>query len=261
MPARWFVPIEGLDPTRVRSHHLHAAVSRWFDQDRAEHDANEKPYAVSPVADDLARHGSVGIEVTTLTERAEAQLMKATSPGSEIRVGNQIRRVAPIRLMQASSWHELASAPPSAQWDLRFETPVTFRSGNRSTPLPTPATVLGGLGRVWERWSPLPLADLQDAAQSAWVSDVSLRSTVVRMPVPGKDGTLRHVVVSGALGSLTIRCDAPHHCRTAGALLGLAAYSGTGSMTLRGLGVTRVAALHDAETSAPVDRHARGEAG
>lgn len=245
MPARWFIPLGQVDPQRVRSHYLHAAVTRWFDHDPAAHAAMDKPYAVSPLTGDPAGpDGAVGIEVGTHTDSAQASLMHSTQPGATIRLGNQIRHVGRPRLIHRASWAQLIADPAPAQWTLQFETPVTFRTGNRSTPLPDTGTILSGLARLWQRWSPIPLEEAAAMTQAAWVSDLDLRSVVVRMPMTGKDGKVRELVTSGSLGTLTLRCDEPRLQPALAALSGLAAYSGVGSMTLRGLGVTRVTSHH-----------------
>ena len=59
MPCRWFVPVLGVDPQRVRLEHVHAAFTRWFDRTPAEHSAGDKPYTVSPLTRD--DRGVVGV--------------------------------------------------------------------------------------------------------------------------------------------------------------------------------------------------------
>lgn len=50
--------------------------------------------------------------------------------------------------MHETTWADLATATPIRRWELRFDTPVTFRSGNRSTPLPQPHTMLTNLAAI-----------------------------------------------------------------------------------------------------------------
>ncbi len=238
MPGRFFVPVPGLDPRRARVEFVHAAFSRWFDHSHAEHTANDKPYAVSPAGCDS--RGKVGVEIATLTDGAAARLAEAVSPGTTVRIGNQIRTVGRPQLMAEATWASLATKVNDSRWDLDFVTPATFRTGDRSTPLPQPRTILAGLERAWQTWSDAPLPALSDLATAVWVCDLELRSSVLPMVVRRADGSRRELTVSGSLGRLTLRCDDPRAAAIAGPLLHLAAYAGVGSMTLKGLGVTRV---------------------
>lgn len=238
MPSRFFVPVPGLDPHRARVEFVHAAFSRWFDQSHAEHTANDKPYAISPASRDDTGH--VGVEVATLTVASAARFAEAAQAGASVRIGNQIRTIGTPRLMWQASWADLATRTADCRWDLDFVTPVTFRSGDRSSPLPHPRTILTGLERAWQAWSDTPLPALGEGAGAVWASDLELSSRVLPMVIGRPDGSRRELTVSGSLGRLTLRCDDPSVASVAGPLLHLASYTGVGSMTLKGLGVTRV---------------------
>lgn len=244
MPARWFVPFEGLDPNRVQSHHLHAAITRWFDDDLASHAANRKPYSVSPPTDDPDADAGLGVQIGTLTDDAGARLMDAACEGTNIRLGSARCVVSgPPRLLQSQSWGRLSGTSSSVgQWQLTFLTPATFRSGNRSSPLPQLRSLMTNLAEVWNLWSPLALDEVttDQAARAVWVSDLDLRSASFLSPLAR--GT-KAIHLSGLLGSMTIRCDERGLRQVVGALLGMAQYSGVGAMTVRGLGVTDVLAL------------------
>ncbi len=237
MPSRWFVPVPGVDPHRVRLEYVHAAFSRWFDQTTDEHAANEKPYALSPVTRD--EQGHPGVEIATLTEQATKQLHAATA-GASIRLGNQIRPVGTPRLMFTESWAELAQNVDDVRWHLEFLTPTTFRSGDRSSPLPRVETVLDGLARAWRLWSGITMEIPQSSAAAVWVSDLNLSNLPVEVRMRGHNGRPRTVVLSGCLGTLTLRSQAPEMAAMVGPLLRSAAYIGVGGMTAKGLGVTRV---------------------
>lgn len=246
MPSRWWVPIPGLTAERVRLDHVHAAVSGWFDHSSVEHRANDKPYAVSPPSRDAA--GGTGIEVAVLTDLALEQLRQATTDGSQIRLGNQVRRVhSPIELA-SESWSDLASDDLADRWTLELATPATFRSGDRSSPLPSVRTILTGLARTWSQWAPpsTPTPVVPDG--SVWVSDLDLRSDRVSVAVRDRStGQRRDLVVSGVMGRVTLRCDDESARSSASSLLRLASYSGVGSMTRKGLGVVRVGPTHRRE--------------
>lgn len=237
MPTRWFVPVPGLDPTRVKLEHVHAAVSGWFDRSLPEHRAGDKPYAVSPPTRD--ERGTAGVEVITLTPDAAARLAETTGSHPEIRLGNQWRRVGTPRVLQHDEWSDLATPRATTDWRIELATPTTFRSGNRSSPLPSVESLTRSARTAWGLWSDIPLPE--GTGDSLWVRDLDLRSEIVPLVVKGADGQPRDIVISGSIGWLVVRHD-PGDLRAA-ALVRATAYSGVGGMTLKGLGVARVAAL------------------
>lgn len=239
MPSRGFVALPGVDPARVRLEHVHAAVSRWFDRCPAEHAATDKPYRISPLGRGPGRI-AVGVEVAALTDAAEERLRAAAVPGEEIRLGNQIRRIADMHPLAAASWQELAAERGDARWDLEFVTPTTFRTGDRSSPLPRVESVLEGLHRAWRLWSDVDLGCGERDWAAVWASDVDLRSATLELRVRRRDGSAQPVTMSGAVGTLVLRCDVPEVASRIGPLLRLASYAGVGGMTLKGMGVTRV---------------------
>lgn len=242
MPSRWWVPIQGIDPTRVALEQVHGAVSAWFDHSDAEHRTDTKPYSVSPLSADPAdreHHPGpqppLGIEIGVLTLEAHRRLMAATTQGMPIRLGSQFGSVGRPHLIQWDDWVTLAEPTGASQWELEFVTPTTFRTRDRSSPLPTPSTVLRRPAEVWSLWSGMPPRRLpRECAEAVWVSDIDGRSHAL---------TLGRLRVSGFVGWLTLRCDEPEIAALIDPLLRLAAYSGVGSGTTKGLGVTRVAAI------------------
>lgn len=246
MPTRWFVPIPGLDPTRVRLDHVHAAVSGWFDRTLAEHRHNDKPYAVSPPTRD--QRGVPGLEVVTLSDTAAVRLAEATATAShtdldgarpQIRLGNQWRALGRPRALHSEAWTQLAQPVEITEWRLDLATPTTFRSGNRASPLPSPEGLIRGARAAWAAWSdtPLPTGD----GSSLWVSDLDVRSQMLPLTIRGADGAARDIRISGITGTIVVRHEPDD--RAAAALVRATAYAGVGAMTLKGLGVARVAAL------------------
>ena len=250
MPARWFVPVRGLDPHRTRLEHVHAAFSAWFDRSEAEHGAGEKPYSISPLTE---RDGQIGVLIGTLTDYAAESVCAAGTLGEEsrsgsqrpmIRLGNQWRQVGRPRRLEQVSWWELAQPREVRSWQLEFLTPTTFRSGDRSSPLPNVATIAAGLERAWTTWCEDPrvreLVRNPRDRSALWVSDIDLRSRVTDLTV-GRAGT--PVRLSGVTGSITLRVDDAGGAAWAGPLLGLAPFCGVGSMRAKGFGVVEVRAV------------------
>lgn len=243
MPSRWFVPIDGIGPGDARLEHIHAAVSRWFDDSTAEHNANDKPYSVSPLTEGHQRR--LGVEIGTLTGWAEERLSTATRKGRTIRLGPTRHPLLGAVLLHQTSWDRLAQPTGGRRWRLTFATPTTFRSGDRSSPLPHVPTILTGLARAWDVWSGQPKwqRDPKTIA-AAWVSDLDLTNDIVTLWRRNPRNNQRtSVLLSGALGTIEIRCDSPEAARVVEPLLRLAEYSGVGSQTGKGLGVTRVEIL------------------
>lgn len=230
MPSRWWVPLEGARPDQVKLEHVHAAVSRWFDRTEQHHAAGVKPYAISPLARGEDRR--VGFEVSTLTAAAEKLLDIATEPPATVRLGIDRALVGRPTRIADESWESLAEPSGADSWDLEFVTPVTFRRGNRASPLPVAGAVLRGLVTSWNALSGLPERELtRQQSDDVWVSDIQGASQ--RM-------TLSGLRLSAFAGRVVYRCDVPATRDLVDALFRLAPYAGVGSAKAKGLGVTRL---------------------
>ena len=234
MPSRWWIPLQGARPDRVRLEHLHAAVSRWFDRSPEQHAAGTKPYAISPLARDADSPG-VGFELATLTAAAEECLLERVVPPATIRLGPDQVLLGEPRKTDTEQWSSLANPSSAGSWDLEFVTPVTFRRGNRSSPLPMAGSVLRGLLDSWNAWSGMPIRNLtRQDSDEIWVSDIDGRSEPM---------TVSGVRLSAFVGRVCFRCDNQAIADLVDPLFRLAPYAGVGSAKAKGLGVTR---LHQA---------------
>lgn len=230
MPGRWLVPFSRVDVTGVGPTHVHAAFSRWFDATDGEHTADLKPYTVSPVLDLGDR---CAVEVSVLSDEAEFHLRRNATVGTVVRLGRQSATITSSPgLLARSSWAELAGCTNDRDWVVRFESPASFRQGNRTTPWPAPVSLLRGLGLRWERWSGLPPRGLRPQVTGLiWVSDLQGASDVVTV---GRGARKTHF--SGFVGWVRYRCDDPAVAAEVGPLFHLAEYAGVGSATTKGLG-------------------------
>lgn len=240
MPERWWVPIPGVDPARVKPAFVHAAITRWFDDDEAEHEARDKPYVVSALAADA--DGGTGVEIGVLTMRARQRLLRACAPGSMVRLGNQSRPLGTPSIVHACTWAELAEPSPVRAWRLDLLTPATFKNGDRCAPLPQVTGMLRTLAHSWETFADTPCPQWRPVAGDLWAADLELRSVVVRMPM-GRRAPGREITVSAATGWFVLRAATEQCAARAGPLIALAAYTGIGAMTRKGLGVVRVTPL------------------
>ncbi len=243
MPSRWFVTLSGIAPEQVRLEALHAACTRWLDDGREGHQAQVKAYSLSPLRP-LGAH--VVLEVGLLTAEMEERLWAAVVPGRPVRFDQQRGRVASVpEMVESVPWEVLAEATSARSWTLRFATPTTFRRGNRFSPWPAPGSVLHGLADKWEVCSGgEPVRVARTHVDHVWVTDVE-----------GASQAFEHnrLTVSGFVGRIRYECDDETTARNADRLLRLAAFSGTGTYTTRGFGVTR---LEDTRTANPARRPA-----
>ena len=231
MPSRWEIPLPGADPAGIRVEHLHAAISTWFDDDDDQHHRPIKPYSVSPPRPSA---NGVVVEIGLLDDALEARLQSTAGPGSRIRLGRQSLTI-PTGVQQVATvpWDDLSVAHGAHAWCLRFVTPLTFRRGNRFTPLPAPTPILGSLRRSWNAFAPPELAvSLDLSSDPVWVTDIDGHNEV--MNVNGR-------TVSGFLGRLRMEGEAgADYVHAVSRIVTLAPFAGVGAYTTRCFGVTRV---------------------
>ncbi len=228
MPTRWWIPLDGVRPERVKLEHVHAAISCWFDRTAEQHADGVKPYAISPLA--RGEDGRTGFEVSTLTASAESLLDIASAPPATVRLGIDRAIVGRPICVANESWEALAQPSGADSWDLEFVTPVTFRLGNRASPLPVAGAVLRGLVASCNALSELPERDLtRQHSDDVWVSDIRGESRWM---------TLSGLRLSAFTGRVVYRCDVPGTRDLVDALFRLAPYAGVGSAKAKGLGVT-----------------------
>lgn len=242
MPTRWWLPVVGVDPRKVKPEYLHAAVSRWFDRTLDEHRASSKPYSLSPLADGPG--GGVGFQVGSLHQEVDRTILAAT--GTELRLGSQEGLVGDPELLREATWQELLATPPARQLVVELQSPTTFRSGDRASPIPNMGTILSGLLAQWLAWSDADWPFDDRVRKAAWISDCELRSQVVKLPNPGNRA--RPLTISGATGRVVARSSSATGAMQATPLLELANYSGIGSYTEWGLGVVAVASALEGNT-------------
>jgi CRISPR-associated endoribonuclease Cas6 len=231
MPSRWEIPLPGAEPDSIRWEHLHAAISTWFDDNEDQHHDKVKPYTITPPRDGRPHPA---LEVGLLRDDLAPRIQDRWAPGRRLRLGKTvITSTTGPRLLAATSWDELGSGHLDRAWCLRFATPVTFRRGNRFTPLPAPSPILGSLRRSWNTFAPTGNSVALDlASDPVWVSDIDGHNEVV--PINGR-------TVSGFVGRLRLECDSPDPTtRAVGTVLRLAPFAGVGAYTTRCFGVTRI---------------------
>lgn len=236
MPAIYWLPLTGLNrPVPVE--HLHAAFSQWFDtgpagaagSDDDPHHATVKPYRLAPMSQ---RNGSWGMEASVLTEDALRALATRITAGEGVRLGHLRTPVRTPIVLQGESWADLATWSGDTSWRVEFLTPFISRTGNRSSPFPSPQVVLRAATDAWAKFSghpPLRIAPTDHA--QLWVSDLDLSTTEVQI------NGHRYL---GAVGQIVYRAAVPAVSATASSLFRLAAYCGMGSFRGKGMGIVRI---------------------
>jgi hypothetical protein len=255
MPSRYLIVVELDRPDRVQAEHVHALMSECLERrlptaGQFGHRANVKGYSISPPCawDDHA----TGFEVGIVHDPFEPVLLDALAQ-MPVHLGDQDCRVrqmeqGPARLMRRAPWTQLlADAIPRRDFRFEFVTPTVFRRGSSSvdgrrrgqvnTPLPIPKLVLGHYLETWLACDPGGLlAEFDLDAIDPFLSWVELSSCWYRMT-----GDRKPPDQLGFVGRATLslhRTSAMVH-RALDALASLSFYSGTGSGTPWGMGVTR----------------------
>ena len=251
MPSRWWVSLPDLERPTAKIEHVHAAFSAWFDRSDPEHRAGDKPYTLSPVSVDA--DGTVGVEVATMSLDAEHRLRQGLRASPTVRLGRDVSRVGEPQLVMAEGWDSLGSPTGARSWRLDLVTPTTFRSGDRASPLPHLPTILRGLSGAWTVWAPSAPPDAERHLGRIWVSDIDVRTEVLRVTLGGKkDEPPRKITVPGAVGVVVVRASTTEAAAAADCLLRLARYCGIGSMTRKGFGVAAGRAALSKGRAAPL---------
>lgn len=118
----------------------------------------------------------------------------------------------------------------------QFTSPVVFKSGGLSHPLPTPGLVFGSLLEKWNAFAPLAFGpELRRFAEECLAVS---RFTIKSRPVALKDGGLR----IGAVGQVTFTATNPDKfwLGQVHTLAAFAQFSGLGAGAAQGLGQARV---------------------
>lgn len=247
VPSTFFVPLRGIRPPALPEH-LHAYFSGWFDAvgDAAiphapyadAHHATEKPYTISPL---VTRHGVAGVEISVLTDAAERQLREAAGHGGSLRLGRQTGSFGvPVREARAD-WDVLRAGPIQRRWKMTFCKPTTFRTGDRTSPFPSPPVVLRAPKVAWRAFSGLPPIEVSPAETAkVWVSELSLHTEQVEVRARRPEGpsTPRHV--PGVVGTITYRCEEPDVADRVGTLFRLTRFCGVGALRGKGFGVVEL---------------------
>jgi CRISPR-associated endoribonuclease Cas6 len=254
---------------KTNGHKVHGAFLDLMGQldrdlaDRLHADEPAKPFTVSALRGGtqqgkevaVAPRDSCSVRVTSLDARLSAELLGGDLPGRTLRIGAATFTISAVcstagkhEWARRDSFETLArrfansESDSSSALNVAFESPTTFKRGNRSLPLPVPALVFGGVVQKWRRHAPPSLRDVFDG----WTLDGGTA------PVLLKRHTLRtHMLLfgenrqqTGFSGETTFQLPRSADDRFRGLLQLLGAfafYAGVGYRTPWGMGQVRVA--------------------
>ncbi len=234
MPSSWSVSLVG-PCVAVDPHHVYAVVSGWFDDlPNADHEANEKPWSLGRFH---ATEGGLTINVGLLDDATNhahrGRLIELE--GTEIRIGHNVFVIddEPEKSLSLE-WAEILEQSSSASFfAFDLQTPTVFRSGNTSTAL-TPGLLFGHLRRRWSAFAPVDLKPAIDFAQCEF--NVIETGYGVEAETGPRS---RPIYLDGTIGRISLSALAnDRDLRVLDALARLSSFSGIGSYTTRGLGVT-----------------------
>lgn len=248
MPTRWWLPLTGpIEAHPINLHHTHAAFASWLDPlnaavtDRhpdAEHRSRIKPWFASPVSQ--ASNGSLGIEVSTLTEVTN-DFVHAGPPGGSLRLGRVTVRTGPPCVITDADWADLEEPTGRRRWTVAFLTPTCFRLRGASvaSPLPAPEAILRGLDNHWTAFSGSKSRLCGHRSPEVIVTRCDIETHLV--PIARNSRGQTPSSVPGFIGELVF--EAPEGSAAAvEPLFRLIDYVSIGSFARRGLGVARVIA-------------------
>lgn len=234
MPSRWRIglTLPGLRAYDARS--FHGLVAGWMESHRsaADHRASVKWWSCSPLAEIDDDRFAVEIGILDDAEQSAFLDRMAIVAARPVRLGRVEGCVEPPAQLADADWESLAtSARPVRRFELAFTSPTGFRSGRHTDLLPTPQRVFGHYRRIWHAFAPFePHAAFE-----------TLRFHVPHLDLRTVDVPLAHERFSGVVGRMTIETESAHAGLCALALL--APFSGTGSRSTWGMGVTELRAL------------------
>lgn len=236
MPATYWLPLPDLREW-VPAEYLHAAFSRWFDipgQKEAApkedaHYLKVKPYRLSPLS---RQDGVWGVEVSLLSEEAFLALRRNVSARPTVRLGRHVTVAGIPQVLAGETWADLAEWHGDNEWRVTFLTPFAFRTGNRTSPFPSPAVVLRAPTESWAKYSGFTPIKVSPADQvHLWVNHVEISTTKFQLNGHSHPGVV---------GEVSYRADTPQVARLASSLFRLARYCGMGSFRGKGMGVVSV---------------------
>jgi CRISPR-associated endoribonuclease Cas6 len=237
MPVRLAIPLEVECPHLVRPAYVHALLCECLERDLAptHHHANDKPFAISPLR--THRDGLAAFEVGLLDDGLEERLLVALAGRcGRLRLGRQAARMAGMpEEMARATWSELVrGAVARREYRFDFVTATVFRNERSSVPLPLPGSIFGHYRSRWAAFAPPELRP--DVAFDELGLLVAGLSDVATTHFPGN--ARRQIGFTGRV-SLTLKDERSGMRAALDALAAIADYSGTGSGTPQGMGVTR----------------------
>jgi CRISPR-associated endoribonuclease Cas6 len=155
MPTRWTLLLQAERPDAERpvsAAQLHGLAAHLLEGSGANHHAQHKPYAISPL---LAAPGPSGanalLRLGWLPDTPRPDFTRLTR--ARVRLGAQFFTVASAE-EEFTPYTGLLSLPPVERAVIRFRSATYFSRSGRWYPLPDPVLLYGGLIRRWNLFAP-----------------------------------------------------------------------------------------------------------
>src|SRR6266508_3563993 len=236
MPVALTLRLRPSRPWRPDTKQVHGLASALFLKGSADHDAQEKRFAIWPVAAD-PDDPYVGLVLRC------AWLRDALPPSDIERTGRLRLGSVPCDLVsvdrQTASYAELAASRPQDQATLTFWSPTYFSRNGGDVVLPDPRLIVGSHRRRWNH--------AQDPGSVLLIDDDlwqrlhrALRLSAFDLKTMEMDSGRGHPQ-TGFVGTVTLRVEpgTPTDVRvTFRTLVRFASYAGTGAQTTHGFGAT-----------------------
>jgi len=191
----------------------------------------------------------VGLLCDELVERLAASV--ENDKGQPLAVGHAAGMTDPSRgveIVDAAKWQELSDRcqqPMLDQgdmtWRLHALTPTFWRAGNVDLLEPRAGSIIRGLARKWEQFSPLPL---KNPAPRVAIRSSSIKYSSMSWRRNSRRGFVGHL-------DLSLEDPDPHRASQIDVLLSLADFCGLGSMTPFGFGVAALERKHQSSRPQP----------
>lgn len=236
MPTRWHLHLAAERPSErpVPPAQLHGLAASLLEGQGSDHNAQQKPYSVSPLLASDRRPGMAVLRLGWLTDGCPLDLTALA--GKRLRLGHQFFTVREVHPLHAG-YGELLNSPPSTRAVIEFVSATYFSRNGVRYPLPDPRLLYGGLIRQWNHHAP----------HAAQIDDETAAGLFERLAISALDITSNPVDTGRSLrigftGTSTYTipgADVPERILLT-ALTRFALASGIGALTTHGLGHVEV---------------------
>jgi hypothetical protein len=250
MPTALTLRLRPFRPWRPDTRQLHGLACTLIEQAASDHTAQQKRFAVWPIAADPADpHVGLVLRCAWLGDGAPPFTVEAAA---HLRLGSSPCTVVEVQQRDAS-FVRLATGPAGTSATLQFRSPTYFSHNGQDLVVPEPRLILGSYRRRWNESLPPGFA-LQISDELWQRTHRAAQLVAYDLHTAAMDSGRGHQRV-GFVGAVTLALAAatPVEVRSAfSTLIRFATYSGTGAQTTHGFGATTSSLSSDASSNETV---------